>query len=283
MHTIRSHGAVPCEAIAVILAYLNILRYDGGMSSFAKIKRKSNNLYRGSHGPMENTIMSRVGVGPIRKIAEKIRDNPQMIPDQFADRVGELLLPRLGQKRASKSRDTTMQVWTPGGTTSSPSEKLRDQIDQMFQIGALAVNHHTVTEHVLWEIQINDPSTARLLESTSKKPQTAILYAYGIDPAAWLESQTVRFFGGKANADAFVAVMERVKDDPLTKPYEVNLAAGKYTFDECRHRIDRDEEVLAGNVFDVAMCVPLPKFNPAKPKESLDAAADALKKAKVVI
>lgn len=156
----------------------------------------------------------------------------------------------------------------------------------MLQFPPVASNVLSALEHVLWETPVNSPWTSRNLESTSKSPQTAILYAYGIDPEAWHQTQTVIFHSGRPNTDAFVAVIERPHDDELTQiavsTFMGIVAEGTFTEADARHRVRRDQEVLLSEVAPVAKIVPLPAFDTGHPIISLNNAAQALRSAGVV-
>lgn len=253
-------------------------------TDFERMKRKDSYLYRGANGAVSRVIMDNVGVGPLQRIAAAIRDNPDLIPPQHHKLIGDALVKRLGpfvKSDSDPATATTMQGWVP-------DQDLGAKLDRIIGNRALAVNHMTMTEHVLWEVQLQSPSTARLLESTSKRPQASILYAYGMDvdlfaregKFAYLTSNPM--VPGKPNAAAFVAVMDRQMDDELAKPYTINFAHHTFSSDDAKYRIDRDQEVLVRDIYDVMQVVDLPVGDPEDAEKTANEAAQVLIAAGVV-
>lgn len=255
-------------------------------TDFERMKRKDWYLYRGANGDLSRILMENVGVGPLQQIAKAIRDNPDLIPQPHHKLVGDILVQRLGPIVKAASGDpataTTMRGWVP-------DEELGARLDRIIGTRSLAVNHMTITEHVVWEVPLQTPSTARLLESTSKKPQTSILYAYGMDVDLYAREGKFAYLTsdpkvtGKPNAKAFVAVMDRPTDEDLAKPYKINFAHEKFSSADCGHRIDRDEEVLVRNIYDVMQIVDLPTGDPNDAAKTANEAAKEMIAKKVVI
>lgn len=231
--------------------------------TFNALTRSGTNLYRGGSGDVSRAIMW-AGVGPVRAVAELIRDRTHdRIPQQFHQRVLRFFT------RAFCGKNVTVAL---------PHELLADNIDMLLQIPRVAQNLYTSFEHVVSETPINAPFTGMSLESATKKPQVAILYAYGISPDAWFDNAAIQTFRAAPNAAAFVAVLRPVNDPPLATIHATNVYADNgLDENEARRRVQRDQEVLLATAEVPVEIVDLAPFDPADPLASLDRAADALR------
>lgn len=247
------------------------------MRRFADLLAAGRRLYRGSHGAPSRATMA-LAVGPVRAVAEFICNENLDVAPQLRDEVFAYF------RRALTQPSGTVEVaGAPQGEVLAhvPGQTLAQRIDFLLQIPGVARNVFSAFEHVLYEpeAQINAPRTARLLESVSRDPRIAILYAYGIDPEAWFDHQVFRFWRGTVNQDAFVAILpeSRGLDENTALQYVRNIAAPDgLTIDEARRRMIRDSEILLIDAVSPTRIVDLPEFDEHRGAESLDRAAEAL-------
>lgn len=254
------------------------------MRGFAGLLASGRRLYRGSHGAPSRATMA-LAVGPVRAVAEFIRDGDLDVDPQLRDEVFAYF------RRALTQPTGTVEVaGAPRGQmlVHVPGQTLAQRIDFLLQIPGVARNVFSTFEHVLYEpeAQINAPRTARLLESVSRDPRIAILYAYGIDPDAWFDHHALRFWRGTANQDAFVAVLPDMRglDQQTALRFVRSIAAPDgLSVDEARRRMERDSEVLLIEAGPPTSVVDLPAFDEPRGGESLDRAAEALANGGVAI
>ncbi len=243
------------------------------MCDFNNITRCGYYLYRGSHGDEAKEIMS-CAVGPVRKVAAFIVGNDLNVDNALLDNIYKFFVTALQPVNSGEINN----VYAPGNA-------LANKLGRLLQNPALAPNQFTVFEHVLYEPegQINSYRTSRLLESVSKDPRVAILYAYGIDPDFWFDNNRVQFSDDQPNSEAFVAVLARAQDSPLAEVNTMsNIFASNLTTEEARRRIDRDQEVLLEDAETPSQIIDLPDFDIAKPLDSLNQAATELVNKRVV-
>ena len=109
--------------------------------------------------------------------------------------------------------------------------------------GQILANQYTNNDHIVSEDPVNYPSTTGNVESVSTSPQTALLYAYGINPDMKdkLLSGLSRdlFYDQKPNKRAVIAVIDS-KDS-----FVPNLAPNTSTRSESGRRVGRDDEELS--------------------------------------
>jgi len=252
------------------------------MCQFADLTAIDRRLYRGSHGAAARAIMA-LAVGPVRAVAEYIRDNNFDVDEQLRGEVFAYFRRALAQPGG--------QVDPPGAPRGEPfvhvpGTTLAEQLGRLLQLPHVAANVFTAFERVLYEpgAQVNAPRTDRLLESVSRNPRVAILYAYGIDPNGWFQHQTVTPWRGRANQDAFVAVLPETRG--LDAQEAVRLVPGiaapnGLTVEEMRRRMERDDEVLLTDAVPTEMVVPLPPFDDRDSEQTLTQAAAELVRAEV--
>ena len=247
------------------------------MSRFSDLKAIDGKQYRGSHGAASMATMA-LAVGPVRAVAEFIRDNSLDVAVPLRNQVFAFFRRALTQPNGP--------VETPGAPPGQvhvhvPGTTLAEQIDRLLQLPGVAANVFTAFEHVLYEpeAQVNTPRTARLLESVSRNPQVAILYAYGIDPDGWFDHQRVTPWRGSANQDGFVAVLPETQglDERTALQRVQNIAAPNgLNVDEARRRMTRDAEVLLTGAVPRDTIVDLPAFDEQDQEKSLEKAAERL-------
>ena len=147
-------------------------------------------------------------------------------------------------------------------------------LEKVFEVNIQPIlTHLSTNDHVLAESPLQTPSTYPDLQSSSKDPKTAILYAYGIRPDHRDNPGHAEFFFSKTLPTfAAVAIVKRDHEDPLAEPTTV-AAEGNA---EVKRRIIRDSEVLLEAVVRVEKVILLPSFDPDNPDSSLDRAATAM-------
>ncbi len=253
------------------------------MRGFADLRASDRRLYRGSHGAASRATIA-LAVGPVRGVAQFIRDGELDVDPQLRDNVFAYF-----RRALTQPAGTIEVVGAPQGHAQVhiPDGTLAQRIDFLLRLPGVARNVFSAFEHVLYEpdAQVNSPRTARLLESVSRDPRIAILYAYGLDPDAWVDHQEILPWRDQANTGAFLAVLpERRGLDANTALRRLqNIAAPKgLTIDEALRRMTRDSEVLLIDAVPPEDDpIDLPSFNEQKRHESLDDAADALVRAGV--
>lgn len=156
-----------------------------------------------------------------------------------------------------------------------PHDTLEENLRMILRNGRCVTNLYSSFEHVVWEVKINTPFTGKALESVTKDPKIAVLYAYGMDVDGWLGSRSIGFHTSVPNEEAFVAVLERQDDAPLAKILASNVS-GELNEALAKKRAVRDQEVLLSNAESPSKLVGLPKFDVASPENSLHVAAEAL-------
>lgn len=247
------------------------------MPGFANLRATGGRLYRGSHGAPSRATMT-LAVGPVRALAEFIRDGNHDVAQQLRDAVlmyfRRALTQPTGATDVAGAPQGHAHVHIPNGT-------LAQRLDFLLQIPGMARNVFSAFEHVLYEpdAQVNAPRTARLLESVSRDPRIAVLYAYGLDPDVWFDHQIALPWRGSANRDAFVAVLpgSRGLDENTALGRVQNIAAPDgLTVDEARRRMQRDSEILLIDAIPPTQVVELPAFDEQRSEDSLALAAEAL-------
>jgi len=236
--------------------------------SFQTMRRNGVRLYRGGSGDVSRAIMS-AAVGPIRSAAELIRDETHgQIHPNMHQRVLRVFVRHFCGNVAA---------------VALPHDNLSDNLDMLMQQPRLVPNLYTTFEHVVAEAPINQPFTGKLLESITKKPQVAVLYAYGIRLDPWFINGSIEFYSGQPNATPFVAVLEPQQDPPLAIIYARNIYDEQgFDENEAHRRVQRDEEVLLQQAMRPAAIIDLPPFDVANSARSLNTAAAALRNAGVV-
>jgi len=248
------------------------------MSDFENLSRNGGSYYRGSYGQEANAIMS-MAVGPIRSVAKYFRDNDLDVCDAVRTKVV-----RLFNKAIIQPNGPLIVQGAPQGEihVSAPGHSFADQLDTLLKRPQSSQNLFTIFEHVLYEpeAQLNSHRTSRLLESISYNPKVAILYAYGISPDAWFESNQVDFWCGRPNQNAFIAVLPssvEIIDSNKQLAMLCNIAGpSTMTKGEAERRMQRDSEELLSKAFAPCSIIDLPVFDTTDPIASLDAAADEL-------
>lgn len=231
---------------------------------FDALTRRDYRLYRGAGSQAEAEVLAKAGVGPIRIVARRVVD------DAACCGLGETAMKWLASKLSNAD---------PRSPVSIPSLSPSLALDAVLRASVEpTLNHLSANDHVYSESPLQTPSTYPDLQSTTKSPATAILYAYGIRPGHVGAANQLEFFSGKPNSRAAVAVLLRETDDILAKPTSV-AAAGN---EEVERRIGRDYEVLLTSLVLVERVVDLPPFDVRDPDRSLDEAAGGLRCAGVV-
>jgi hypothetical protein len=217
-------------------------------------------LYRGVSSPTDREIFRLVGVGPVWWIARSIQRDPEL---RLSD-------PALNAVRSNLERCGPLGRATPAIAGAGARAALEASFLTSAEIDA---NHLGSAEHVYWEEPIQSPSAARYLESTTRDPKIAILYAYGINIDSAMGAGPIEFFRGRPNDTPGVALLDAGAPTDLATLYPAAPHAAVV-----RGRVQRDSEVLIhGRVVRVTTpIVDLPAFNVATPDTALDAAATAL-------
>lgn len=248
------------------------------MQGFADLLASGRRLYRGSHGAPSRATMA-LAVGPVRAVAEFICSEELDVDPHLRDEVFAYF-----RRALTQPNEPVVAPEAPQGQMLAhvPGQTLAQRIDFLLQNPRVARNVLSAFEHVLYEpeAQVNAPRTARLLESVSQAPRIAILYAYGIDPDAWLDQQVLRFWRGTANQDAFVAALPETRglqEHTALQRVQSIAAPSGLTIEEARRRMARDSEVLLIDAVPPE-CEPtdLPAFDHRNIQGSLDQAANAL-------
>lgn len=233
-------------------------------ATWKTLTRKNLRLYRGVSSVEEREVYAKVGIGPVREVAKRIVDanNSMGLTDTALIWITERLAKKgLGGRVKGLASE---EIMMPVGQTAIVA------LDQVYRASSeVAGNHLTVPDHVLYDAPLQTPSTTALLQSFTKKPTVAILYAYGIKPETVLESVDKAELWDDTTRTPVVAYLEREKDDSLAKVPGVAFTE-KPTVEK---RVLRDQEVLLGTIVGGVKFVELLPFDKDAIQRSLDDAA----------